>query len=94
MNTMLKGASKSYTVYAASLLLVLSNIAPLMPAVYAALKLDPQTVQVIGSLGAVLMVVLRTITTQSLADKGAGVPAPAATVVSTTTPGVSENAKP
>jgi len=78
MNAALKGSTKSVTMYAAFTMLILSNIAPLVPVLLAQLGLHAQTIQAVGTFGAIVMVVCRVITTNSLADKGsppAAVPA-------------------
>lgn len=76
-----RGAVKAYTIWAAAALLILSNIAPLLPDMLAQLNVHPKTIQVFGTFCAILMGVLRLITTQSLADLGsssAGSPPPPA----------------
>jgi hypothetical protein len=90
MNASLKGASKSVTIYAALIILIISNVAPLVPVLLGQLGLHAQTIQAVGTFGAIVMAICRVITTSSLADKGAdaaAVPA-AAPVTPPTTPEV------
>jgi hypothetical protein len=73
MNSSLVGAAKSKTIWVAVALAVLSALEPQL----GLLKdlVDPKTVQVVGLIMSTIMIVLRTLTTESLADKGAP-PAP------------------
>jgi hypothetical protein len=65
------GAMRSITVWAAAVIGILANVAPYVPDLCAALGLHPATTQRVGSVVAVIMLMLRAITTQSLAAKGA-----------------------
>ena len=65
------GAALSKTVWVSVLVAILANIAPEVPAICALAHLDPQTVQIIGSVLAIVIAALRTVTTQSLSAKGA-----------------------
>ena len=78
MNQTIQGIPKSVTMWAAAIIAVGSNVAPLLPTLFTALKLDPATVQVVGNILAVIMATCRFITKGSLADKVAPevVPAP------------------
>ena len=86
MNPTLIGASRSWTIRVAALVAILSNVAPLLPDLLAQYGLHPATIRAVGSTLAVIMVILRTITTQSLADKGVAPPAPPAAPPTTGTP--------
>jgi hypothetical protein len=81
MNASLKGASKSVTIYAALVILIISNVAPLVPVLLAQLGLHAQTIQAVGTFGAIVMTICRVITTTSLADKGDDAPAAPAVVL-------------
>jgi hypothetical protein len=81
MNASIKGASKSVTIYAALIILILSNVAPLVPVLLAQLGLHAQTIQAVGTFGAIVMTICRVITTTSLADKGADAVVDAAAAV-------------
>lgn len=70
MTPIIKGSAKSVTMWASMALLILSNVAPLVPAFLANLGLHAQTIQAVGSFSAILMAALRTITTMSLSEKG------------------------
>jgi hypothetical protein len=70
----IQGAFKSITIWAGAALLVLSNIAPIMPELLADIGFDAKTVQRWGSLTAAIMLICRTITTTSLAQKGTNSP--------------------
>ncbi len=64
------GAIKSMTIWAGAAMIVLSNIAPELPALLAAAGLHPATVQRVGTVCGVIVLILRSITTQSLTEKG------------------------
>lgn len=70
MNPTLVGAAKSKTIWAAVAIELISNIAPLLPDLFAQLGLSPHTVRIVGSFVGLVMVMLRTVTNASLADKG------------------------
>lgn len=81
------GIPKSVTMIAAAVIAVAANVTPLLPTLYTALKLDPHTVQVVGSVLALIMATCRTITTGSLADKAAPAVLPDPPVSVSTTQG-------
>ncbi len=68
---MLKGSLKSRTMWVAVIIGLISDIAPILtPSTLATLGLDPVTVQKVGVLLSIVMVICRRVTTQSLAEKG------------------------
>jgi hypothetical protein len=71
MNPTLAGALKSKTMWAGAIMLVLSNLAPVVGPALAVAGVSASTTQLVGSGMSVLMMLLRTVTNQSLADKGA-----------------------
>jgi hypothetical protein len=70
MHPLIKGSARSLTMWCALVLGVLSNVQAMVPAFLAQIGLHAPTVQAVGTAMSILMVVLRTITTQSLTDKG------------------------
>jgi hypothetical protein len=67
------GVVTSKTNWGATALLVLSNISPLLPEWCKSAGLDPHTIQMVGSAASVLIFALRTITGETLMEKGARV---------------------
>lgn len=70
MNPIVKGSLKSKTIWAAAIVMFLSMVAPLAPAICHKLHLDPDTTAIVGGLLSALIAVLRFVTNQSLEEKG------------------------
>jgi hypothetical protein len=70
MTPTIKGALKSKTMWAGGLLTILSLFAPVAAPALAAVGLHAGTIQWVGTGMGLLMGYLRTVTNQSLADKG------------------------
>jgi small neutral amino acid transporter SnatA (MarC family) len=70
-----KGAAKSWTMWAAGLLAVLTQLTPILTPDFLAntMGLEPHTVQKLGGVLVIIMAILRVVTKQSLANKGAGI---------------------
>jgi hypothetical protein len=69
MNPSVTGAFKSKTMWVAFLILISSGLQPIWPQIGAALHLDPKTWALVGTIAALFMAALRTVTNGSLADK-------------------------
>lgn len=71
-----KGAAKSVSIWVAGALLTLSEVLPLITPDFLrdTLNLHPPTIQKFGAVSALIVVICRAITKQSLANKGAAVP--------------------
>lgn len=71
MNPTIKGSLKSVTMWAATIIAVLSEVIPLLtPDALTALGLHGPTVQRVGLFLALVMAICRKLTTQSLTEKG------------------------
>lgn len=72
------GSAKSKTMWFAAVLLILSNLQPLWPQIGVAIHCAPASIQLIGSIVGIIVGALRTMTTDSLSEKGAApaVPTP------------------
>lgn len=72
MNTTIKGAAKSITVWVGGLLVVLGQLTPLLSEdTFVALGLHDRSLKLALTISGLLMLACRTITKNSLADKGA-----------------------
>jgi hypothetical protein len=78
VNPAVAGSARSKTMWFAAALIVLSAIQPLVPSIGLALGCSPQSLAAIGSSIGVIVAYLRTITTDSLTEKGEAAAAAAA----------------
>jgi len=87
MNTTVKGAAKSITVWVGGVLVVLGQLAPLLSQdTFVALGLHDRSLKLALTVSGLLMVACRAITTNSLSDKGVPAAPVAAAPVPPTTP--------
>ncbi|MDR5729697.1 MAG: hypothetical protein RB191_19955 [Terriglobia bacterium] len=66
-----KGSLRSLTIWVSGIMGTLALVVPIFtPDTLTSLGFQPHTVKVMGVVGAVVMVLCRSVTTQSLAEKG------------------------